>query len=191
MGPEWMTLADASIGMLESQWYCLVLRPSSSSSSSVLMRAAAISLHSPSTLWDAAWGTHWVMKPAASPDSLPSGRTVWGSRPTGRDGLQAVMKQAFDCVAVEDRETKMHSVSLQELQFPCCLFYIQTEMWKLFLRGLNLEMKLHLERWGLKYCKTNVKMIDRKVISISDYLSRTVMRAILVSAPQMWFIVFD
>lgn len=43
-----MTLADASVGMLESLWYCLVLWPSS-----ILMRAAVISLPSPSALWDA------------------------------------------------------------------------------------------------------------------------------------------
>lgn len=48
-GPVWMTLADALVGMLESLWYCLVLQPSSS----VLIWAAAISLHSPSALWDA------------------------------------------------------------------------------------------------------------------------------------------
>lgn len=112
-GPVWMTLADASVGMLESLWYCLVLRPSS-----ILMWAAAVSLPPPLSPVGRRPKEHsewWNRLAPQSPCPLAilcvdpdlQGETV--SRQWWNNPLALWLKA----------EEKWKYISLQDLKFPC------------------------------------------------------------------------
>lgn len=114
LGPVWMTLADASLGMLESLWYCLVLRPSS-----VLMWATAISLHFPSSpLWPKEQSEWWNQLSPQSP--CPLAILCVDQDPQGK----MVSRQCWNnpLILSSRTEEKWQYASLQGLDFPCCVF---------------------------------------------------------------------
>lgn len=60
-------------------------------------------------------GAEWVMKPALSPESLPSGDTVVHGK-----WWQAAMKQSFDSVVQDGRETAIHKSARSQVSLLCC-----------------------------------------------------------------------